>query len=589
MKTVQFPRNLTISWLREMYLSQTLTPVDVVKEILNRVETDKDMNIWITPPSMERIEFYLKELEVMDPLANLLWGIPFAIKDNIDLAGVETTAGCSDYAYIPEEHATVIERLIQAGAIPMGKANLDQFATGLVGTRSPYGETHNALKEELISGGSSSGPAVAVAMGHAAFALGTDTAGSGRVPAALNRLIGYKPSLGAWPAKGVVPACASLDCVTVFAHQLDEALTVDNVVRGLDESDPWSREWPRSSSRTPDKICLPNNSLSFFGPFEKEYREAWSETTGKLESLNIPIEYVDTALFAEAASLLYDGPWAAERWSDLSAFVEGNPGSTHPVTEEILRSGARTNHDAVSVFHAMHKLQAIKQETRSLLKNAVLIMPTCGGTWTREEITDNPIETNSQMGLYTNHCNLLDLCALALPSDDAAQDLPFGISLFALSENESLICGAGKLFLKGPVEEKTDLAAKSETTLLAVCGLHMRGCPLEEQMKEYNATFVREAMTASKYQLIKLPTTPAKPGLIKQSVGGQSIQIELWEMPLEVLGRFITNIPSPLGIGKVELDDGTEVPGFICESYLTPDSEDITACGGWRSAVNINY
>jgi allophanate hydrolase len=577
MKMVEIPRELSVEQLREKYKKRELTPEAVVKEIISRANEDAGMNIWITPPAMERLQPYLDRLAKLDLAAAPLWGIPFAIKDNIDLAGVPTTAGCAEYAYTPEQHASVVERLVAAGAIPLGKTNLDQFATGLVGTRSPHGETHNSLRPELISGGSSSGSAVAVARGHAAFSLGTDTAGSGRVPAALNRLVGYKPSLGAWPTKGAVPACASLDCITVFAHTLEDAFTVDTVARGIDETDPWSRSLPLPEPRLPRKLYLTKQKPEFFGPFADEYAAAWEAAIEKLKTLRLPIEYVDAELFAEAASILYEGPWVAERWADLGGFIESHPNTAFPVTERILRSGSAVEYDAPCLFKAMHKLQALKLEARKLLHDAVLVMPTAGGTWTRDQVRLDPIGTNRDMGRYTNHCNLLDLCAVALPAGDAAADTPFGITLFALAENEGLIRGAAELLLQRESEP---------ATLVAVCGLHMRGLPLEKQLRECGARFVREDRSAAKYQLVKLPTVPAKPGMIKQQAGGAAIELEIWEMPVHAFGAFAASIPAPLGIGKVELQDGLEVPGFVCEAYAAADAEDITAFGGWRRAIN---
>lgn len=579
MSIVQYPETLSIEWLHDMYAKKKITPKDVINEIIKRANTDSEMNIWITSPSAEILQPYVERLESLS--ADLpLWGIPFAVKDNIDVAGMPTTAACPEYAYIPSEHATVVERLVAAGAIPVGKTNLDQFATGLVGTRSPYGETHNALRPELISGGSSGGSAVAVARGQAAFSLGTDTAGSGRVPAALNRLFGYKPSLGAWSTKGVVPACASLDCVTVFAHSTTDTMIVDRVARGIDDENPWSRNIPMPSTELPEKIYLPKQPLSFFGPFTAEYERAWERTVEQLKQLNIPIEYLDYEFFAEAAAILYDGPLVAERWADLSEFVESHPGVTFPVTEQVLRSGAAAKHTAASLFHAMHKLQSFKLAARKLLGNAVLVTPTAGGTWTRDEVRSNPIGANSDMGKFTNHCNLLDLCAIAVPADDAAPQLPFGITFFSLWDQEGLIYGAANTFTNRPK------LSKQETTLVAVCGLHMRGFPLEKQMKECGATFIREAATATKYKFVKLPTSPAKPGLIKAESGGASIGLELWEMPLSSFGVFAASIPAPLGIGKIELQDGSEVPGFICEGYAAAQAENITALGSWRNAVS---
>lgn len=591
---VKLPQQLTMAWLKEQYAAGAVTPEEVVREIIRRSHEDEAMNIWITPPDMDAILPYLERLEGLRPEEAPLWGVPFAIKDNIDWAGVPTTAGCAEYAYTPGEHAPVVERLIAAGAIPLGKTNLDQFATGLVGTRSPYGETQNALRPELISGGSSSGSATAVARGQAVFSLGTDTAGSGRVPAALNRLVGFKPSLGAWPTKGVVPACASLDCVTVFAHSLEDTEAVDRVVRGVHEEDPWSKAVGSGSngtasapapSKLPKAVILPKEEPEFYGPYAEEYCQAWQAAVELLQACPVPIRYADMELFAQAAAILYEGPWVAERWAALGAFIEGQPeGTAFPVTEKILRTGASSSYDAASVFRAMHKLQAMKLEARKLLQDAVLVMPTCGGTWTREQVRQDPVGTNRDMGRYTNHCNLLDLCAVAIPAGDAAPDTPFGITLFALSGREELIRGLGEEYTLRQTAAAAAPASEQAiaTTLVAVCGLHMRGYPLEKQMKACGAMFVREAATAPRYRLLKLDTVPAKPGLIKRELGGASIELEVWEMPLASFGGFAASIPAPLGIGKVELADGTEVPGFICEGYAAADAEDITAFRGWR-------
>ncbi|MFD0673226.1 allophanate hydrolase [Cohnella sp. GCM10027633] len=437
------PESLTISELRELYRSGKVTPAQVVMEIIRRAKRDEGMNIWITPPEWQRIEPYLLRLNGLDPEHAPLWGIPFAIKDNIDWSAAPTTAACPAYAYEPSEDAAVVERLVAAGAIPIGKANLDQFATGLVGARSPYGETHNSLKPELISGGSSGGSAVAVARGQAAFSLGTDTAGSGRVPAHLNRLVGLKPSLGAWPVHGVVPACESLDCVTVFAWSAEEAYEVDRIARGPHDGDPWSRRLPAPAAALPTRVCVPiAGTVAFYGPYAEAYERAWDATLASLAGLGIPVEEVDISQYGEAASVLYEGPWVAERWAGLGAFVEAHPGAVLPVTERILRSGADERHTAASLFQAMHKLQEYKLEARKRLKDAVLVLPTAGGTWTREQVRQDPVATNRDMGRYTNHCNLLDMCAIALPAVDAADDLPFGITLFAAAEREDLVRGA---------------------------------------------------------------------------------------------------------------------------------------------------
>lgn len=580
MKTINLPQTLSIPELKQQYRAKEFTPEELIQAIITRAEADQDYNIWITPPAMEWIQPYLDQLKQMDPEQSPLWGIPFVMKDNIDLAGIPTTSGCPEFAFTPNEDATIVKRLIEAGAIPVGKANLDQFATGLVGTRSPYGEAKNALKPELISGGSSSGSAVSVARGMAAFSLGTDTAGSGRVPAALNRLVGYKPSLGAWPIKGLVKACASLDCINVFANTLSDAMLVDEVVRGFEASDPWSKPIKRQSNALPEKICLVKEPLTFYGPFAGEYEKAWEAAVARIEKLGIPIEYMDGSYLSEAAAILYDGPWIAERWAELGDFIDTHENAAFPVTETVLRSGAKPEYDAAALFKAIHKLREFTQKAHQQLSNAVLVMPTCGGTWTRAEVRENPIETNSMMGLYTNHCNLLDLSAVAIPADDAAENLPFGITLFSTSLNEHLISGLADLFLH---DERS--LPKKETTLVAVCGLHMRGFPLEKQMKEHGATFIREAKTAPEYKMIQLASDPPKPGLIHLNEAGSGFEVEVWEMPLSQFGSFVSLIPAPLGIGKVKLEDGSEVPGFICEASAEQLGEDISHTGGWRNAT----
>lgn len=433
--------------------------------------------------------------------------------------------------------------------------------------------------------------------------------------------------------RGVVPACASLDCVTVFAHNLEDALTVDRAARGFEAADPWSRSVKREAAALPGKLLLPEAPLDFYGPHADEYRRAWERAEAAVQELGLPVERVDCTLFSEAAAILYDGPWVAERWADLAGFVESHREAVLPVTESILSSGAAERHTASSLFRAMHRLQQYKREAELLLRDAVLVLPTCGGTWTREQLAANPVGANSDMGRYTNHCNLLDLSAVAIPAGEAAGNLPFGITLFALADSEHLLAGAGKLLAEGDDGESGGSSSGAEAQLLAehqslepeagggtsgaggttgadvgeaggigaatgaataaespasgmvtlaVCGLHMRGFPLEKQMLEHGARFWQEARTAACYELVKLPTVPAKPGLLRQAAGGSAIELELWQMPVESLGAFATLIPAPLGLGRVALADGREVTGFICEGYAAAGAENVTAYGGWR-------
>ncbi len=562
-----FPLKLTITWIKESYKNEELTPLALAEEIVKRAEANKEKNIWIVPPSLAMMKGYIEALEDKKQSDYPLWGIPFAIKDNIDLAGVQTTAACESYGYLPKESATVVQKLIDAGAIPVGKTNLDQFATGLVGTRSPYGEVHNALNPELISGGSSSGSAVAVALGMVAFSLGTDTAGSGRVPAALNGLVGYKPSLGAWSTKGVVPACASLDCINVFANSLEDAELVNGVARGFDETCAWSRVYDKPFKQLPKKICLAKNGVSFYGPFKAVYEKKWEEAVSRIKDLGITVEYIDYTMFQKAASILYDGPWVAERWKDLGEFVDSHLEAIFPVTKTILKSGSKPEHTAESLFSAIHELQDYRMKTKRLLKDAVLIMPTAGGTFTREEVRNNPIATNSQMGLYTNHCNLLDLCAISIPTKMKETNLPFGITIFGLADSEGLILGAAKTFLE------------AEPMKVAVCGLHKKGYPLESQLVELGAHYLESTQTAAFYKLYSLDTRPIKPGMCRVGEGGKAIEVDLYELPIAKFGAFMQNVSEPLAMGTITLKDNEKVVGFLCEDYATRTAKDITQEG----------
>lgn len=432
---------ISIAKVKAFYKSGTITPQKLIEQIIEASNVDEEYNIWIIKPDLSFIQPYLDELINKSPEQCPLWGVPFAIKDNIDIKGLPTTAACPGYAYEAKEDAIVVKRLLEAGAIPVGKTNLDQFATGLVGTRSPYGEVHNAIKPELISGGSSAGSAVAVARGLAAFSLGTDTAGSGRVPAALNELVGLKPTVGAWPTKGAVPACASLDCITVMANALEDVYMVDSIARGYEETDCWSKKSEIPEASLPIKILLPEEEPVFYGDYAKEYRAAWHTAVVHIKQCGIPIATIDYNFLSKAAKLLYEGPCVAERWADLGEYVAAHPDQVFPVTKEILNSPSKKNYDATSVYKTQHQLREYKHKAYELMKDAVLVMPTCGGTWTREQVRNNPIVTNSDMGRYTNHCNLLDMCAIAIPGERAAEDIPFGITLFATAPNEGLIKG----------------------------------------------------------------------------------------------------------------------------------------------------
>lgn len=575
---MSIPQTLTIQALANAYRAGTATPREVAQEICQRAAQHAEYNAWIVPPTMEFLAPYLERLEAMtasERAAAPLWGIPFAVKDNIDVEGVPTTAACPEYAYTPKASATVVQLLVEAGAFPVGKTNLDQFATGLVGTRSPYGECHNALKPELISGGSSSGSAVSVALGMAAFALGTDTAGSGRVPAALNNLVGFKPALGKWSTKGVVPACASLDCVTVFAHTLEDVQAVDAVATKPDAECPWSKAYTAQQPRFPQTVYVPAEEPQFYGPYEAEYRAAWHKALARISCVakaqGATVQPLDTAEFSRIAAILYDGPWVAERWSDLGQFVEQHGEAVFPVTKQILESGNRPDLTAADMFQTLHEVTAMRAKCAALFSDAVMVMPTAGGTFTRQQVDANPIATNSQMGLYTNHCNLSDLGAIAVPAGWAAEKVPFGITAFTTAQRQCLTDGFAKAFLEQqPVE-------------VAVCGQHMQGLHLHWQLEQLGAEYLATTKTAAKYQLFALPTQPVKPGLAKVAEGGSSIEVETYLLTAEAFGKLVAATPAPLGFGSLELEDGREVKGFLAEPHaLQGGVEEITRLGSFR-------
>ncbi len=558
-----FPKKISLTWIKKSYDNNELTPEELIEEIIRRAEENAEKNIWIVKPSMDFCRKYIENLP-KDKTNYPLWGIPFAIKDNIDLENIPTTAACPDFAYTPKKSAFVVQKLINAGAIPVGKTNLDQFATGLVGTRSPYGEVHNAHNPKLISGGSSSGSAVSVALGMAAFSLGTDTAGSGRVPAMLNTLVGYKPPLGSWSTAGVVPACASLDCVTVFANSLNDAEIIDSVARGFDEECEWSREFELKGKKLPEKIYLPSSEIKFFGEFGEICKGKWLNAIKRIENLGVKVEYIDYEMFQKAALILYEGAYVAERWEDLKDFVENNEGKVFPVTEKILRSGGKEENTAAKLFGNIHELQKYKQKTKLLLKDAVMIMPTAGGTFSRDEVRENPIETNSLMGLYTNHCNLLDLFAVAIPENTKDSNIPFGITVFGLADAENVVTEICEKFLE------------SESIKIAVCGLHKKGRDLEYQLTELGAEFLVHTKTAKEYKLYELDTKPVKPGLVRVTENGESIEVDIYSLPKQNLASFMENISSPLNIGDVKLIDDSFVKGFLCEDYVLSTAKDIS-------------
>ncbi len=427
--------NLNIDHLRAKY-QQGFTPTDLVKQLATLIADDTH-HAWIYRLTLDELLGYANNLESKH-IENLpLYGIPFAIKDNIDLANVPTTAGCAEYAYTPEKSATVVQRLIDAGAIPIGKTNLDQFATGLVGTRSSYGACKNSINPDYISGGSSAGSAVSVALGYVSFSLGTDTAGSGRIPAAFNNLVGVKPSLGLLSTTGVVPACRTLDCVSIFAKNTQDASIVLQVAQGFDALDAYSREgivqiknWPEDFSFGVPKP----NQLAFFGDHESP--QLFQQAVIKLELIGGQAVEIDFAPFIETAKLLYDGPWVAERYAAIKDFFDANPDSIYPITKQIIGNAKKLS--AADTFSAMYKLKALQRKANAVWLNIdVMVTPTAGTIYTIAQVQADPIQTNTNLGFYTNFMNLLDMAAIAVPTGFYANGLGFGITISgpAFSDN----------------------------------------------------------------------------------------------------------------------------------------------------------
>jgi len=589
--------DLTIGTLASAYRSGALSPIALVEKVLVERRKHAAHNIWISVVTDEALRARARELADIDPKSLPLYGIPFAIKDNIDFAGLPTTAGCAAFAYQPTESNPVVQALIEAGAIALGKTNLDQFATGLVGTRSPYGICSNAFDPAYISGGSSSGSAVAVALGLASFSLGTDTAGSGRVPAAFNNLVGYKPTLGSLSMRGVVPACRSLDAMSIFALTAEDAARVAAVAVKFDAADSWSRTaqlparrgWGRGAKfrfgvpRAPQPEFFSNPS----------YAELFDACVQRLRELGGEALEVDIEPLLEAARLLYEGPWVAERYLATESLLAARPEAMLDVTRQIISGGA--NPKAIDAFRAQYRLKDLIRRAQPIWETAqLLLLPTAGTHYRIDDEQANPMRLNSTLGRYTNFVNLMDLAAVAVPAGFTPARLPFGVSLIAPAWSDAdLLALAGRLQRAGvstlgatslPMPEaESATAAGADLVDVMVCGAHMSGLPLNKQLLERGAWQISTTRTAPIYRFYALPGGPPfRPGLVQVSDGGVAIDVEVWRMPVEHFGSFVAGIPAPLGIGKVKLEDGNSVSGFLCESLGVANATDISALGGWR-------
>lgn len=592
--------SLDIQSLLAGYREGTLTPAEVMEEVLSRIETAAEKRVWITRLTREQVMSYVAALKEASPDSHPLYGIPFAIKDNIDLAGIPTTAACPDYEYVPDESAHVVAQLIAAGAIPVGKTNLDQFATGLVGVRSPYGACENSFNPDYISGGSSSGSAVSVATGLVSFSLGTDTAGSGRVPAAFNNLVGLKPTKGLLSTRGVVPACRSLDVVSIFALNSLDAERVFKVAADYDEADAYARpmQTPVLSYGIPGegfRFGVPrSDQLAFFDDAETD--ALFTASVARLEAMGGEAIEIDFAPFLEAARLLYEGPWVSERYVAIEDLITGKPEALLDVTRTIIGGGAEPT--AAAAFKAQYRLMELKRQSEAVWQQVgFLVTPTAGTIYRIDEVEADPVTLNSNLGYYTNFMNLLDLSALAVPAGFRDDGLPNGVTLFAPAFYDRELLGIGAQLHRqlGGSMGATGVALPDQTPgpgcktgylPVAVCGAHMEGLPLNYQLTERGGRLLQRTTTSANYRMYLLPGGPPQRPALVRSREGSCIDLEVWELPAVNLGDFLNQIPSPLGLGRVQLADGSNVPGFLSESYAVEQAQEITKYGSWRKFLN---
>jgi allophanate hydrolase len=597
MNTLDTSLNLGLDALHGQFRQGTLLPGACIAALLARIDAVDRPEIWISRVPAEQLMAQAKKLDAIlhdngkaIPADMPLFGIPFAVKDNIDVAGMPTTAACPEFAYTPKASATVVEKLLAAGALLVGKTNLDQFATGLVGARSPYGTVRNALDPAYVSGGSSSGSAVAVALDLVSFSLGTDTAGSGRVPAGLNGIVGLKPTRGLLSTRGVFPACRTLDCVSVFARTVGDAWQVLEQAAGYDAEDPYSRHIPMLGvKRRGYRIAIPVQ-LQFFSDTEAE--NAFRKTVAILEKQdNVQIVSVDFQPFEEAAQLLYQGPWVAERLAAVGEFFETRKEAMHPVVAGIIGQGA--NYSAVDAFRGQYRLAELRRRAEQQLQDTdFLLVPTTPTMPRIAAVETEPVKRNSELGYYTNFVNFFDMAALSVPALPRSDGLPAGITLIGTAGSDQRLAAAAETFM--PLWQKAAAAEHAvasrplpytePTVLLAVVGAHLEGQPLNWQLLERGARKRETTRTSAHYRLHALANaTPPKPGLQRVAAAGAAIEIEIWEVPMRRFGEIVAEVPAPLAIGSLETADGRWVKGFVCEPAGLEGAEDITAYGGWRA------
>ncbi len=567
----------SVSSLVAAYRDGSKRPEQELVACLERIEREGKAPAWISTFGREQVLGQLRAADSAGPL----YGVPFAVKDNIDVAGLPTTAACPAFSYLPTRHAQAVERLVRAGAIVIGKTNLDQFATGLVGTRTPYGVCSSVFGAEYVSGGSSSGSAVVVASGQVPFSLGTDTAGSGRVPAAFNGLVGLKPTRGVISTRGVVPACRSLDCVSIFTHDVADAELLFDVCAAFDTEEPYSRSMAAVTGLGDQRLCIgvpQADDLQFFG--DEESARSFQAAIERVEAWGARIQRFDFGPFREAAALLYAGPWVAERSITVSELLGSDPDAIHPVVRAICEGGKK--HGAESAFLAQYRLGELRARAQAeMLGLDALLLPTAPTHYKIAEVLAEPVELNSRLGTYTNFVNLLDLCALAVPAGFKASGLPFGVTFMAAACHDRRLAELGRRFAGEP-------RAASQTApgcvRVAVAGAHLSGQPLNHELVSRGARRVATTTTAAEYRLYALDTVPPKPGLVHApGEPAHAIEVEVWELSHSAFGDFVAHIPAPMTIGVTRLADGSQVKGFSCEPHALSGAREISQFGGWRA------
>lgn len=586
---------LTLTSLRRHYAKGT-SPKTIIHQVFSTIAKVDDPRIFIDLFDQEDLLAEAESLGKYDP-GRPLWGIPFVIKDNIDVAEHETTAACPAFAYVPEETAFVVQQLQAAGALLIGKTNLDQFATGLVGVRTPYGAPRNAIDPEIVPGGSSAGSAVAVAQGIATFSLGSDTAGSGRVPAALNNIVGLKPTLGALSSSGLLPACRTLDTISVFALTISDAYEVYRTAATYDPTDCYAREIEAPALTKPQaspRIGIPSSkSIRFEGDQAQE--ESFAQAVSTLKDAGAEIVEIDFTPLFKIAQMLYSGCWVAERYVATHRLLTAEPDGMFPVTRKIIESALTKT--AADAFRDFYQLKELSNESAPILDQCdALCVPTIPTFATVEDLEADPVGPNNMLGTYTNFVNLMDMCGIAVPTRPRKDGRPGSVTVLTKAGADAIAASIATILERAETRslgatdwlfEEPSLPDKPAPDMfrLAVCGAHMLGLPLNHTLTQRGATFVRSHSTAANYTFHALPGEDiARPGLIRTAEGrGANVAVELWDMPVANFGGFMQTVPSPLTIGTITLSDHTTVQGFLCEAFAAVDAKDITALADWRS------